>query len=162
MLWHDSSGSRLAPQTAPGPQDKLGNFTKTRVLQFSLLQHALVPSKNMIRGCHTALAVKYYYTVTCDVSELLGTYFLVAFPKEHARYREAFDAGVWHLEDPGPWLSRALVYKLQVKPHRDALDGGPTVMFNMGQYEGGRLYNPCLDLKFLSASPLLWSAPVTG
>ena len=115
----------------------------------------------MIRECHAALAVKYYYTVTHDVSELLGTYFSVAFPEEHARYREAFDAGVWHLEDPGPWLGRALVYKLQVKPHRDALDGGPTAMFNVGQYEGGRLYYPCLDLKFLSASPLLWSTPVT-
>ena len=64
----------------------------------------LVPPKDMIRGCHAALAVKYYYTVTRDVSELLGTYFLMALPEKHAQYREAFDAGVWHLEDPGPGL----------------------------------------------------------
>ena len=79
---------------------------------------------------------------------MLDAYFAIAFPEEHAKYREAFAAGVWLREDSGPWLGRAIVYKLQVKPHQDALDGGPTAIFNVGQYKGGELYIPCLGLKF--------------
>lgn len=73
--------------------------------------------------------------------------FKASFPKEYQRYKKAFDAGVWLAQDPGPWLGRAIVYKLQVLPHRDGLDGGPTAMWNMGSYTGGELYLPDLKLK---------------
>jgi hypothetical protein len=71
----------------------------------------------MTKGSYAALAVKYYYRATRNVALLLGEYFSAAFPDEYTKYKEAFDAGVWNLEDPGPWLGRALVYKLQVRPH---------------------------------------------
>ena len=67
---------------------------------------------------------------------------------EHTTYKEAFAAGVWLPEDPGPLLGQAIVYKLQVKPHQDKKDGGPTAIFNVGQYSGGDLYFTDLDLKF--------------
>jgi hypothetical protein len=101
----------------------------------------------MFRSCHGALGVRYYFQATAEVAEALSAYFAIAFPKEYAKYKEAFDAGVWYLEDSGPWLGRVLVYKLQVKPHVDRSDGGPTAIFNVGQYTGGELYMPDLNLK---------------
>ena len=108
----------------------------------------LIPSGDMHRTSHSALAVKYYFGATADVAIFLDAYFAVAFPEEHKRYKEAFAAGVWHQEDPGPWLGHAIVYKLQVKPHQDRKDGGPTAIFNVGQYTGGELYFTDLHLKF--------------
>jgi hypothetical protein len=103
----------------------------------------------MCRGSHAVLAVKYYFTVTRPVAVLLDEYFAVAFPEEHKKYKESFAAGIWEQQDPGPYLGRAIVYKLQVIPHEDRSDGGPTVIFNVGQYEGGELYLTDLLLKFL-------------
>jgi hypothetical protein len=84
---------------------------------------------------------------------MLSAYFAVAFPEEHKKYQQAFKAGVWLSEDPGPWLGCAIVYKLQVDPHQDKSDGGPTAIFNVGQYTGGDLYLTSLGLKFLYVLP---------
>jgi hypothetical protein len=101
----------------------------------------------MLRNCHAAVAVKYYLKATAPIGEILGAYFAKAWPDEYERYREAFEAGVWYREDPGPWLGRAIVYKLQVKPHQDRSDGGPTAIFNVGNYSGGHLYFTDLGIK---------------
>jgi hypothetical protein len=74
--------------------------------------------------------------------------FRVAYPAYYEKYRLAFEAGVWEEADPGPWLGRAIVWKLQVYPHRDGLDAGPAACFPMGSFEGGQLYLPDLRLKF--------------
>jgi hypothetical protein len=108
----------------------------------------LLPSKDMVKSCHAAMAVRYYFLATAKVASFLAAYFAVSFPEDYKRYKEAFDAGVWYMEDPGPWLGRAIVFKLQVLPHQDAQDGGPTAIFNVGQYTGGKLYFPGLGLKF--------------
>jgi hypothetical protein len=70
------------------------------------------------------MAVRYYYHGTNRVAIYLDAMFAVSFPEIHDKYQEAFAAGRWIAEDHGPWLGRAIVYKLQVKPHRDGLDGG--------------------------------------
>jgi hypothetical protein len=103
----------------------------------------------MIKNCHCALAVKYYFMATWEVAEILKAYFKIAFPEEYLRYQDAFEAGIWEKEDTGPWLGRVIVYKLQVGPHQDRYDGGPTAIFNVGQYSGGDLYLPDLGLKLL-------------
>jgi hypothetical protein len=102
----------------------------------------------MSHGSNKSLAVKYYFQATKNLAVLLDAYFAASFPEEHKRYVEAFKAGVWEDEDPGPWLGRAIVYKLQVNVHQDRQDGGPTAIFPVGQYKGGSLYFPDLDLKF--------------
>ena len=111
-------------------------------------KYALIPSNDMCKGSYASLAVNYYFRATANIASFLGAYFEVAFPEEYIRYKNAFAAGVWLPEDPGPWLGRAIVYKLQVKPHQDRKDGGPTAIFNVGQYTGGELYFPDLHLKF--------------
>lgn len=93
------------------------------------------------------MATRYYFIASKEVAIFLDALFKVAFPKEHKRYAEAFKAGRWECSDPGPWLGRAIVWKLQVLPHRDGLDGGPTAIWNMGIYTGGELYLPDLGLK---------------
>ncbi|KAJ7788027.1 hypothetical protein B0H14DRAFT_3162834 [Mycena olivaceomarginata] len=47
--------------------------------------------------------------------------FAEAFPTYYAKYTSAFKAGVWETADPGPWLGRAIVYKLQVGEHVDGM-----------------------------------------
>jgi hypothetical protein len=103
----------------------------------------------MCRGSHAALAVRWYFRATAEVAEMLSMYFSIAFPAEHKTYRRAFDVGGWLTEDPGPWLGRAIVYKLQIDHHQDKSDGGPTAIFNVGQYTGGNLFLTSLGLKFL-------------
>ncbi|KAG2745667.1 hypothetical protein P692DRAFT_20849793 [Suillus brevipes Sb2] len=52
-----------------------------------------------------------------------------------------FKAGKWTVVDPGPFLGRAIVWKLNVCPHQNGLDEGPAVIFSMG-YFSGREYRP--------------------
>jgi hypothetical protein len=62
-------------------------------------------------------------------------------------YRAAFDAGVWFTDDPGPFLGRAVIYKLQGRLHKDRYDVGPSVSFPVGQFTGGEMLFPQLNLK---------------
>ena len=50
-------------------------------------------------------------------------------------------------EDPGPFLRRAIIFKLQGKLHKDGRDAGPSVSFGVGDYEGGEIYFPQLGAK---------------
>lgn len=77
----------------------------------------------------------------------LSACFKVAFPDYHEKYKAAFEAGVWMTDDPGPWLGRAIVWKLPVRTHMDGLDEGPTAIFNVGRYTGGNLDLPDLGVK---------------
>jgi hypothetical protein len=52
------------------------------------------------------------------------------------------------MEDPGPWLGRVIVYKLQVLMHKDKRDGGPAAIFNVGNYKGGGIVLPQLGSVF--------------
>jgi hypothetical protein len=81
--------------------------------------------------------------------------FKVSWPEDYEKYRKAFEAGVWVEDDPGPWLGRAIVWKLQVLPHRDGLDGGPTAIFCLGRFSGGECYLPDLHIKLRCVSKLM-------
>ncbi|KAF8218961.1 hypothetical protein L208DRAFT_1345078 [Tricholoma matsutake] len=94
------------------------------------------------------MAVNWYFQVTREIADLLSAYFKKAFPEYHKKYLEAFAAGCWSQVDPGPWLGRALVFKLQVLPHVDALDDGPTACFPVGFFSGGDMHLSDLGLKF--------------
>lgn len=97
------------------------------------------------------MAVRWYFKVTRPVAILLAEYFRVCFPKQFHTYEAAFKAGIWEQADPGPFLGRAIVYKLQVKSHLDSLDGdGPAATFPMGSFVGGAMYWPDLEAKLRS------------
>lgn len=94
-------------------------------------------------------AAAWYFSATSELGAILAGMFQAAYPDYYKRYRAAFEAGVWCQCDGGPFLGRALVYKLQVALHQDGLDAGPTASFPMGFYEGGELYVPDIEAKFL-------------
>ncbi|KAJ7206727.1 hypothetical protein B0H12DRAFT_1270400, partial [Mycena haematopus] len=89
-----------------------------------------------------------YYNLTDEVTVFIAELFKALFPDFYFKYRKAFEAGVWLSEDKGPWLGRAVVYKLQVNVHRDGLDGGPTATFPAGYFKGGIMVFPDLGSKF--------------
>jgi hypothetical protein len=74
--------------------------------------------------------------------------FKATFPDWHAKYSEAFAAGVWVPQDPGPFLGRAIIYKLQGRLHKDYRDLGPSISFGVGKYTGGEMLFPQLRAKF--------------
>jgi hypothetical protein len=93
------------------------------------------------------MAVREYFKGSQLVAMYLSACFEAAFPEYHRKYKTAFEARVWEAEDPGPWLGRAIIWKLPVETHMDGLDKGPTAIFNFGNYTGGKLYLPDLKLK---------------
>ena len=109
----------------------------------------MVPSADMLgRNARGALAIRLYFEETREIALYLHELFKVSFPDDAEKYAKAFAAGVWEHADPGPWLGRAIVWKLQVNAHRDSQDEGPAAIFNLGTYSGGDLYLPDANLKF--------------
>ncbi|KAG1735277.1 uncharacterized protein EDB91DRAFT_1083733 [Suillus paluster] len=106
--------------------------------------HGLHPSADMVSNTHGALHVHAYFEDTQELAILLGEMFQIAF---YAKYEAAFLTGHWTVTDPGPLLGRVLVWKLQVMPHQDGLDAGPSIIFNMGKFTGGECYITNLKLK---------------
>ncbi|KAJ7159111.1 hypothetical protein C8R43DRAFT_860828, partial [Mycena crocata] len=90
-----------------------------------------------------------YFYLTREIALLVAARFKVLFPEEYAKYEKDFSAGRWLStdEDPGPFLGRAIVYKLQSHVHRDGLDCGPSVTIPIGFFKGGAIYFPDLDAK---------------
>ncbi|KAJ7439714.1 hypothetical protein B0H11DRAFT_1644113, partial [Mycena galericulata] len=87
----------------------------------------------------------HYFRLTQEVAVILAEYFKVLFPDDYEQYQADFERGVWLREDPGPFLGRAIVYKLQVFVHQDGLDRGPTASFPCGFFEGGAMHYPDID-----------------
>lgn len=80
-----------------------------------------------------------FFSLTEEAAVVVGAWFKAIFPEDYERYRRAFVAGQWFAQDPGPFLGRAVVFKLQVGDHRDAADGGPSATFGAGHFTGGEM-----------------------
>lgn len=106
-------------------------------------------SNDMVRTCQATAAVDWYFQNTQCVARMLAAMFQVFFPEAYQEYKAAFDAGIWVQADPGPWLGRAIVHKLQVSMHYDRNDAGPTASFPVGQYTGGHMEVAELQARFL-------------
>lgn len=109
--------------------------------------HGIHPSADMVAGCRNIQYVQRYFHDTEELAMLLAAMFRESFPAFYWKYRRAFQAGKWTVVDPGPFLGRAIVWKLDVCPHQDGLDEGPAVIFPMGDFSGGECYLPDLKLK---------------
>lgn len=71
-------------------------------------------------------------------------------PDVHAEFEAAFKAGRWFKEeDPGPWLGRTVIYKLQLFPHFDRAEAGPTISCPFGYFTEGYMQFPELGTRFL-------------
>lgn len=109
----------------------------------------MTASSDCFRSGKGAHGMEHYYQASEPVALWLSACFKATYPEYFQTYSEAFKAGVWIESDPGPWIGRVIVWKLQVNTHQDGLDDGPTAIFNCGRYRGGELYLPDLGLKLL-------------
>lgn len=133
----------MAP-TGPKDGSKFFCFSKKLLLIISKLHI----SSDITRSGKALHAVGTYYKLTSLLARQLAVLFKVAFPEKYDQYRKAFEAGVWIQADPGPWLGRVIVYKLQVALHIDRNDDGPTACFPSGFFTGGALKVPQMNAKF--------------
>ncbi|KAJ7148979.1 hypothetical protein C8R43DRAFT_888284 [Mycena crocata] len=104
----------------------------------------------MAKGGYHSQAVRTYFRTTREFAIVVAARFKAVYPKYYAKYEEDFMAGHWlsSEEDSGPFLGRAIVYKLQSHCHRDPLDSGPSVTVPAGYFKGGAIYFPDLEAKF--------------
>jgi hypothetical protein len=115
-------------------------------LPFSLFQGLFI-SGDISTSSTSVAATGSHFTLTQSVARTIGLAFKTVFPKWYNIYQKAFEAGVWFQDDSGPFLGRAIVYKLQGRLHRDRHDVGPSVSFPVGQFTGGEMIFPQLNTK---------------
>ncbi|KLO11953.1 hypothetical protein SCHPADRAFT_941602 [Schizopora paradoxa] len=86
---------------------------------------------------------------TWDIQKLVALRLKSVDPELYEEVEKSFRAGKQVGEDimPGPYLSVAYLYKLQVGIHKDENDFGLSAMVNFGSYTGGNLHVPQLGLK---------------
>lgn len=107
-----------------------------------------------------AAAVAAWYHATEELATVLAAIFEACMPEEFAKLRKAFEAGKWFVGDPGPWIGRTIVYKLQLYAHFDPSEAGPTISFPAGYFRGGHFQVPRLGCQFmcvLTPAPFLRS-----
>ena len=106
-------------------------------------------SAKMVGTCKRFGAVQHYFQESQEVAAIIAEMFKATFPDDFKTYEAAFKAGRWIQQDPGPFIARVLVYKLDTEIHYDDQDVGPTVVFPVGQYTQGYMEFPQLKARFL-------------
>lgn len=92
--------------------------------------------------------VRHYVADMNPVAKLLAELVKHVAPREFAELKQAFDAATYIPEDNGNcFLGHAIVWKMQVDPHRDESDTNLCVTFPTGSYEGGAMVLPDLKAK---------------
>lgn len=104
----------------------------------------------MCRSSTAFAAVRSYYEASRSLAAQLSAMVQVLMPKVYKKYKKAFDAGaIYPVTDPGPFLGRAVLWKLQLEPHLDSGDVGPSISFAYGAFSGGHMEIPELGARFL-------------
>ena len=109
----------------------------------------LYVSADITHSSSSAMGTASHFHLTAPVALYLAALFKAFMPEQYEEYRDAFEAGKWVPGDPGPWLARSIIFKLQGLVHTDQNDLGPSVCFPVGFFEGGEMLVPQLGSKFL-------------
>jgi hypothetical protein len=112
-------------------------------------QKGLFVSSDITHSSSSAMGTAAYFHLTAPVAQYLAALFKAFMPEQYEEYRAAFEAGKWVPGDPGPWLGRSIIFKLQGLLHTDRNDLGPSVSFPVGFFNGGEMLVPQLGSKFL-------------
>ncbi|KAG6906447.1 hypothetical protein DXG01_013907 [Tephrocybe rancida] len=105
-------------------------------IQQKQLEKGLYISHNLTGSGVRIAGARRYLDETSTTVRCIAAMFEVLYPRVYKKYKMAFDAGVWLEEDPGPWLGRAIVYKLQTHLHLDTGDEGPTLKAKLAYAPG--------------------------
>ncbi|KAJ3500704.1 hypothetical protein NLJ89_g9675 [Agrocybe chaxingu] len=106
---------------------------------------SLFISRDISKTSSTLAAIQPYYHATSPVASHISAYLEAVFPDWHKIYTEAFEAGCMFEEDPGPFYSCTIIYKLQGEDNRD---GGPSCSFATSSYSRRAMYVTQLQAKF--------------
>jgi hypothetical protein len=112
-------------------------------------EKGLFISGDVTHSSTSAMSTSAYFHLTAPVASYLAVLFKAFMPEQYEEYRAAFEAGKWIPGDPGPWLGRSIIYKLQGLVHTDTNDLGPSACFPVGFFDGGVMLVPQLGSKFL-------------
>ena len=83
-----------------------------------------------------------------EFSQCIEELVKVAFPEEFIVLKKTYEAAKWGI-GPCPFLGEAVVWKYQVKTHKDGADWEICVTIPLGSYTGGEALFPDLNLKFM-------------
>ena len=111
-----------------------------------LLQGLFISGNITVLSSSVAAAGSYFALIEA-VARTVALTFRAVLPVWYDMYRKAFDASIWFADDPGPFLGRTIVYKLQGRLHKDKHDVGPLVLFPVGQFTGDEMIFPQLKTK---------------
>jgi hypothetical protein len=88
-----------------------------------------------------------YVLATAPQRKYLDILLKTFAPREYAKLRTSSEAGRWYVDDDvGCMLAIGTVYKLQVGVHLDKIDWELCITVCGGNYNGGHMYLPDLDL----------------
>jgi hypothetical protein len=91
--------------------------------------------------------VRFYQQATAKQALYLNKLLEKLAPKEWSRLKKAQEAGQWYQdEEDSCFLGLATIWKLQVGCHLDSKDFEFSVITCGGNFTGGKLYLPDLDL----------------
>ncbi|KAJ3854704.1 hypothetical protein EV368DRAFT_36283 [Lentinula lateritia] len=87
------------------------------------------------------MAIQHWYEVTPEFGNLLSSVFNQEWPDKWEEAMKRFKAGKWQAANPGPWVGKAIVYKLTSSIHPDEEDAEecPTVTVPVGHFVGGHI-----------------------
>lgn len=112
------------------------------------MRQKLYLSSDIHESSSGVAATRAYYEATKEIAGLLGLVVKTLLPEQYEKYQEAFEAGVWFAdEDPGPFLGRAVLWKLQLRMHKDKADAGFSISVPFGAFTGGYMIIPQLHAK---------------
>ncbi|SJL08163.1 uncharacterized protein ARMOST_11526 [Armillaria ostoyae] len=121
-----------------------------------ILQHNnLVPSTDLLQtgSAHKAQAAICYSINVDQQSSLLNVYVKRFFPQEYATLNQVAAAGRWIPEKTSCFLGLATVWKANVNIHLDEHDWKICALTCGGNFVGGRLHLPDLNLS-LECAPI--------
>lgn len=130
-------------------KEKVKSLIAIQSLTLIFPQEGPVMSKDMLgRGSSRRAQYAKAFMMKRRLLDYWMSQMLLATDKrQYATFSKSFAAGRSHSEAEGVFLGSALVYKLQVKMHRDGKDLFLCGITNAGQYIGAILVIPQLGLK---------------
>lgn len=101
-----------------------------------------------VKSATQSLSQQAFISRTSSTTLIASAICQAFFPATHKAALRHFKAGKYFEADTGPWLGRALGYKVPTTTHPDEGDSGTTFITSVGCYSGGCLEFLDLELTF--------------
>ena len=104
-------------------------------------------SRDLVGSSAFALAWENHLKDSETVHTMLGIALGLSFPDIHADYSKAFQAGAVFEADPGPWIGRAILWKMQTDGLHFDTNDGYTADTAFGNFKNGYLELPQFQVR---------------